>query len=109
MGIGVGIFLIAIGAILTFAVHWHIAGLDLQAVGWVLMFAGLAGVTIAVSMRVVGLLLISALMIGPGRCDPVLRLLAPPGHRPDGEPTPDVSGTGHTTSVRADGFRASRL
>ena len=44
MGIGVGIFLIAIGAILTFAVHWHIAGLDLQAVGWVLMFAGLAGV-----------------------------------------------------------------
>lgn len=44
MGIGVGIFLIALGAILTFAVHWHIAGLDLQAVGWVLMVAGLAGV-----------------------------------------------------------------
>jgi uncharacterized protein DUF6458 len=44
MGIGVGIFLIAIGAILTFAVHWHIAGVDLQAVGWVLMLAGLAGV-----------------------------------------------------------------
>ena len=44
MGIGVGIFLVAIGAILTFAVHWHIAGLDLHVVGWVLMLAGLAGV-----------------------------------------------------------------
>jgi hypothetical protein len=44
MGIGVGILLIVIGAILTFAVHWHVAGLDLQVVGWVLMLAGAAGV-----------------------------------------------------------------
>jgi Na+/proline symporter len=44
MGIGAGIFLIALGAILTFAVNWHISGLDLHAVGWVLMLAGLAGV-----------------------------------------------------------------
>jgi len=44
MGIGVGIFLIALGAILTFAVHWHLAGVDLRVVGWVLMFAGAAGV-----------------------------------------------------------------
>jgi len=42
MGIGVSIFLIALGAILTWAVDWHIAGLDLHVVGWVLMFAGLA-------------------------------------------------------------------
>lgn len=44
MGIGIGIFLVALGAILTFAVHWHIAGLDLRVVGWVLMLAGAAGV-----------------------------------------------------------------
>jgi Domain of unknown function (DUF6458) len=44
MGIGAGIFLIALGAILTFAVNWHVHGLDLHAVGWVLMLAGLAGI-----------------------------------------------------------------
>ena len=43
MGIGVGIFLIAVGAILTFAVHATVAGLDLKVVGWVLMLAGVAG------------------------------------------------------------------
>jgi Domain of unknown function (DUF6458) len=44
MGIGVGIFLIALGAILTWAVDWHVAGLDLHVVGWVLMLCGLAGI-----------------------------------------------------------------
>ncbi|HEY1486818.1 MAG TPA: DUF6458 family protein [Micromonosporaceae bacterium] len=44
MGIGAGIFLIALGAILTFAVNWHVHGLDLHAVGWVLMIAGVAGI-----------------------------------------------------------------
>jgi hypothetical protein len=43
MGIGAGILLIAVGAILTFAVHWHLAGIDLQAVGWVLMSVGVLG------------------------------------------------------------------
>lgn len=43
MGIGAGIFLIALGAILAFAVDWHVGGLDLQVVGWVLMLSGLAG------------------------------------------------------------------
>lgn len=43
MGIGVGIFLIAFGAILTFAVDWTVGWLDLQAVGWVLMVAGVGG------------------------------------------------------------------
>jgi hypothetical protein len=46
MGIGAGIFLIALGAILTFAVNWHVHGLDLHAVGWVLMIAGLAGIVL---------------------------------------------------------------
>jgi hypothetical protein len=44
MGIGAGIFLIAVGAILTFAVDWHVSGVDLHAVGWVLMIAGVAGI-----------------------------------------------------------------
>jgi membrane protein implicated in regulation of membrane protease activity len=43
MGIGVGIFLIVIGAILAFAVDATVAGLDLDVVGWILMLAGVAG------------------------------------------------------------------
>lgn len=43
MSIGIGIFLIMLGAILTFAVDWSIGGLDLQAVGWILMVAGVGG------------------------------------------------------------------
>jgi hypothetical protein len=43
MGIGVGIFLIVVGAILTFAVDVTVAGLNLDMVGWILMLAGVAG------------------------------------------------------------------
>lgn len=43
MSIGIGIFLLVLGAILTFAVDWSIGGLDLQAVGWILMVAGAGG------------------------------------------------------------------
>jgi hypothetical protein len=46
MGIGVGIFLVALGAILTFAVDWTVGGLDLKAVGWVLMAAGVVGLVL---------------------------------------------------------------
>ena len=46
MTIGAGIFLIAVGAILTFAVDWQLGGVDLDIVGWVLMLAGLAGILI---------------------------------------------------------------
>jgi Domain of unknown function (DUF6458) len=46
MGIGVGIFLIVVGAILTFAVDATVAGLDINAVGWVLMLAGAAGLVL---------------------------------------------------------------
>ncbi len=35
-----GVFLIAIGAVLTFAVHVSVRGLDLGAVGVILMIAG---------------------------------------------------------------------
>lgn len=43
MGIGVSIFLIALGAILAFAVSFEVAGLDINVVGYILMIVGLVG------------------------------------------------------------------
>ncbi|MEV1331603.1 DUF6458 family protein [Micromonospora costi] len=43
MGIGTSIFLIAVGAILTFALNANIGGLDLDVVGWILMAVGVLG------------------------------------------------------------------
>jgi Na+/proline symporter len=46
MGIGVGIFLIVVGAIMTFALDVSVAGIDLDMVGWILMGAGVAGLVL---------------------------------------------------------------
>ncbi|SCL22591.1 hypothetical protein GA0070624_2560 [Micromonospora rhizosphaerae] len=43
MGIGTSIFLIAVGAILTFALNASIGGVNLDVVGWILMAAGVLG------------------------------------------------------------------
>lgn len=43
MGIGVSIFLLAIGAILTFAVNAEVSGLDVSMIGLILMIAGGVG------------------------------------------------------------------
>jgi hypothetical protein len=43
MGIGASIFLIAVGAILAFAMDARIGGLDLTVVGWILMAVGALG------------------------------------------------------------------
>ena len=43
MGIGASIFLIAVGAILTFALDVSVGGVDLDMVGWILMGAGVLG------------------------------------------------------------------
>ncbi|MEV4640783.1 DUF6458 family protein [Actinoplanes sp. NPDC049548] len=48
MGIGGSIFLLALGAILAFAVNADISGLDIHVVGYVLMLAGLVGLVITV-------------------------------------------------------------
>jgi Domain of unknown function (DUF6458) len=41
MGIGTSIFLIAVGAILAFAVHvTNTSGIDLHTIGWILMIVG---------------------------------------------------------------------
>jgi len=43
MGIGVSIFLIAVGAILAFAVEYEVGGVDIQVIGFILMAVGLIG------------------------------------------------------------------
>ena len=43
MGIGGSIFLIVLGAILTFALDVNLGWLNLDVVGWVLMLAGVVG------------------------------------------------------------------
>jgi Zn-dependent membrane protease YugP len=40
MGIGLGVFLIIVGAVLTFAVKAQVSGLDLVMIGWILMAGG---------------------------------------------------------------------
>ena len=41
MGIGLGVFLIVVGAILVFGVNASVTGLDLTAIGYILMAGGL--------------------------------------------------------------------
>jgi hypothetical protein len=48
MGIGVGIILAAVGAILAFAVHVTGSAVNVQMVGWILMAAG--GFAILISL-----------------------------------------------------------
>lgn len=47
MGTGFSIFLIAVGAILTFAVDATVSGLDIDVVGIILMIAGALGVVVS--------------------------------------------------------------
>lgn len=47
MATGTSIFLIAVGAILAFAVDADVEGLDLDAVGVILMIAGAIGVLVS--------------------------------------------------------------
>jgi hypothetical protein len=43
MGLGVSIFLIALGAILAFAVNYSVSGLDISTIGFILMIVGVIG------------------------------------------------------------------
>lgn len=47
MGIGTSLFLIAIGAILKFAVTASVSGIELETVGAILMVVGIIGLVIA--------------------------------------------------------------
>ncbi len=46
MGIGASLFLIAAGAILTFALNLHVGGVDLHVIGWILMAVGVLGLIV---------------------------------------------------------------
>jgi hypothetical protein len=47
MGIGVSLFLVAAGAILTYAVETEVSGIDIQTVGVILMIVGAVGLVIS--------------------------------------------------------------
>lgn len=50
MRIGASIFLIAVGAILAFAVHVHTTGFDVTTVGAILMVVGAVGLVLTLSL-----------------------------------------------------------
>jgi len=50
MGIGTSIFLIAVGAILRFAVTASVEGIELATVGLILMIVGIVGLLISLFM-----------------------------------------------------------
>ena len=50
MRLGTSIFLLAVGAILTFAVTVSLAGVDLQTVGVILMVIGVLGIVLEFAM-----------------------------------------------------------
>jgi hypothetical protein len=49
MGIGSALVLIALGAILAFATHFHVSGIDVQMIGWILIFVGIAMLVITLA------------------------------------------------------------
>ena len=50
MRLGTAIVLLALGAILTFALRVDVSGVDLQVVGWILMIAGALGVVLELAI-----------------------------------------------------------
>jgi len=47
MGLGVSILLIAAGAILAFAVNATVSGVDIHAIGWILLIVGIVGAVLS--------------------------------------------------------------
>ncbi len=50
MRLGTGIVLLALGAILTFALDVDVSGIDLQVVGWILMAVGALGIVLELAV-----------------------------------------------------------
>jgi hypothetical protein len=48
--LGTAIVLLALGAILTFALNVDVSGIDLQVVGWILMIAGALGIVLELAI-----------------------------------------------------------
>ncbi|MBB5999033.1 high-affinity Fe2+/Pb2+ permease [Streptomonospora salina] len=53
MGVGLGIFLLVIGAVLFYGITADVAGLDLDAIGIVLMIAGVAVVALTLILMMI--------------------------------------------------------
>jgi hypothetical protein len=47
MGLGVGILLAAVGAVLAFAVSATVSGVNIHAVGWILLIVGIVGILLS--------------------------------------------------------------
>ena len=50
MRLGTAIVLLALGAILTFALRVDVSGVDLQVVGWILMIVGALGLILEIAV-----------------------------------------------------------
>lgn len=51
MAIGTGIFLMVVGAVLTFAINASVEAVNLDAVGWICMIAGAAAILISLMVN----------------------------------------------------------
>ena len=47
MGIGASLFLIALGAILIWAVNFEVGGLEVTTIGWILLIVGIIGAVLS--------------------------------------------------------------
>jgi hypothetical protein len=49
MGLGLGLFLVAIGAILAWAVDVNVSGVDITAVGYILLIVGVIAILLSLA------------------------------------------------------------
>jgi hypothetical protein len=54
MGIGMSIFLIAVGAILRYAVNVTVEGVEIDTVGLILLIVGIIGLVISLAVMFIG-------------------------------------------------------
>jgi Domain of unknown function (DUF6458) len=47
MGLGVGLILAAVGAVLAFAVNATVNGVDIHTIGWILLIVGMVGILLS--------------------------------------------------------------
>ena len=47
MGLGVGLILAAVGAVLAFAVNTTVSGVDIHTIGWILLIVGIVGIILS--------------------------------------------------------------
>ncbi len=50
MYVGLGIVMLVVGAVLAFATSFHVSGVDLSVVGWILMAGGLVAIVLSLAL-----------------------------------------------------------